>query len=1226
MKKSIKILGLVLSLALICGALVVAAFAADGEITGITEIDSLDFQDKSEEVYAQANSAASETKLGKAFLTCYKGRYGQPSVVTSEYDSNNYLVWTLNTDYSVNNGNPTNQWGGAGYFYAYLAPTPTLSGGIPVVDSVKNYSYYVVDVDFRSPNGIVPHKMNVQFLHRYLKADGSGHTLDSALDADVSLQMKDGKVSIFDNNDLSTQTVVDNTQWTHLTFILETNLNDDGSYSTVHHVYLNGKHAWTLTGETKVDASAYYNGTFDSLSCNELRVNFPGTLDQAGLCDKNDAGQQTEWETVAFDNVVLRKISVDSNTNLGEVIATKSDITNWDSNVYDASAMPFGVPAAKNVDTEKVYDSLQKAIDDASEGDTIELLADAASKVYVENTLQIDSKGFKCDVEGVKPFTYTEENGVYYFEESATALTVIWGSCGHVDGCEDETHPGGIETEVLLNANIYNSYTKDHNWSYSDDEAGILYTLTGWEIGDTGELLSADAKVDEALLEEGLLELYPVISTATYAYEYVNNSGETVKEYDTVELKSIIAKAKKGTTVKLLNDVAMNSQVVVGYDIILDLNGYTLDNIQPSSVSKYATFSVSSNVSFKLTTSRPGAKVFTGHDNRTSFNGNAFIQASKGSTVTIDGSKGLQVWTVVVYMTYGNAAGTLYINGGEYYDPKSIGDQDSFLQIDTTEYVELKNAMFWADRGILGFGGGGYTEYPTEAAKVVIDNCTFLSNTVIQRSNKYIDVIITNSYLGGSLNASSVGPTRSGCLASVAGGTWTLGEGNYIATGATMSDNVVVKEGLVSHNVNLPKTFVVTMNTFTNNDREASKVLTTTKESYSFGTYIGVPAQPVQVTWYDTDGTTVLGVTEHTLPGTAALAPAIPVAEIDGWLNATYNQWTNPDGVETTVVPAGVTEYSFKLVEGAEVVYTAGIVPVYINYSLVLHIQLNIYVPKNAPEGITIKGTDYVAPKSSGSNLQASGTYIINGDEYGAISRWPCAAQADDDATIAVTFEYEGKTYTYTTPAYNIGNYAKVIFSGDYSMEIKQATLSALEYIEAANKASNATATPDVIKAIADAYAAGITVEIPDLEAGDAIDESAVKDYIDSIQVAYNSSNGGIQFRFYKTQKAIDDAATVVVTWNGHSTATGTTDATSGKYPQTTNEYGKAFWYTHGTNAYDFDGVFTIEVRVGGAAVATIEYSLEAYAAAVKEDCTDVQWELLMTTLAFGKYAEVVKK
>ena len=100
MKKSLKILTLVLSLALICGALVVAAFAADTEITGITTKNSMNLEsadvseldgylnDKNE----NANQIASGTKVGTNVYIQNTGHAHVKSVL-NEVDDNHYLLW-----------------------------------------------------------------------------------------------------------------------------------------------------------------------------------------------------------------------------------------------------------------------------------------------------------------------------------------------------------------------------------------------------------------------------------------------------------------------------------------------------------------------------------------------------------------------------------------------------------------------------------------------------------------------------------------------------------------------------------------------------------------------------------------------------------------------------------------------------------------------------------------------------------------------------------------------------------------------------------------------------------------------------------------------------------------------------------------------------------------------------------------------------------------------------
>lgn len=1217
MKKSLKILTLVLSVALIFGALAVAAFA-DSTVTGVKQVKPQNFEEYSAEEYgygtdSKYNNVSTAVKFGNGVWFCYTdGRLGYSALRTSEYDENNYIYWR------VDNGGVAPTKTNPAYFEITVGSDPSLSNGAVKVDSINNYNYFVADFDIYTPTGIIPHKMNAEFLAKYYNSAGTRTFHD--VYSKVNFDMQDGKIRAYFESGSNKNDYVfldSTTSWNHITFII--GLDHTGGQTVyTFYLYVNGKYATSTTNiKSAFSADQYYNSDPTGVGMTHLRFNYPAKINSGNTCGEG------EFETVALDNIVPTTVSASSNTNLGEVLAARADITNWDSNVYDESNVPFGTPVVNNITQNKSYDSLAKAIKAANDNDQLVLLGDVASLVYVDKAIEIDSKGFVCNVEGVNPYMLVKVGDVYYFEESSEDVDVIWGACNHIEGCTDETHPGGVESTVLLNGNIWNTYTKDHKWTYADVENGKLYILDGWMNAETGELINENTVVDEELLEAGLLELEPVILVKSYAYEYTNSSGNVVKEYDSATLGDIIADAKDGTVIKLLSDIAVTANVRVSKDITLDLDGHTITSIQPNGVSKYHLFTVTKK--FTLTTSSEGAKIFHGKERNTISNANLPYQGDaiifvegKNHVVTIDGSKGLKTYSAVLYMVYGNNPGELYINGGEYYTPKEISDSHAFLNIDTIAYAELKNALFWSDSCTLGFLGGCFKEstLPTEASKVNVDNCVFLGGNIANYDNKWVEVTFTNCFLTGKISIADKGPTRSGCLAPELGGTWILGEGNYIADYTKISDKVIIADGAVKTPVSISKTFATYLNKFTAGDAEASKVITAGEESYTFTTYIG---KPVKITWYDTDGTTVLGVTEDALTGMTATPPTTPVAAVNGWLNATYSQWTDPNGKETTVVPTGVSEYSFTLVEGSDTTYVAGKVPVYINYTLVLHFQLNIYVPANAPEGIS-----NVAVKYNKDAVTPSGTYTINGEEYKSAARWPNAAKADDDFNVFVTFTYDGQTYTYTSPSFNIGDYAQAIFDGEYSTAMKQATLSTLKYVEAANNVMGYSLSAELSSAIANAP---VSIVIDDVDAGEAVAiPDDFKQYVSSTQLVYSDKNGGIQFRFYKTQKSIDENATVNVLYkDGYSSSRAADDSSAGNYPQTENKADIAFWYTHSVKSYDFDNDLTIQVKVGGQVVAECQYSLAEYAAGVKNDCTTEQWNLILATLAFAKYTDAIK-
>jgi len=1233
MKKSIKILALVLSLALICGALVVASFAGtEEEIAGVTQLIDLDFESTPKTEYGQAaeldsndgNTLCTENQpSGYKPTIYYSQRVGEASIVKSEYDdTNSFFYWKNSGPGGTSSGNTP-------YINIDLA-TRIEKDKNEINIYGKDVDYLIIDVDMRFPTHTPPQHMNFEIKSCYV--DGTGakkmyHNWGGKHNVAPNMKFrKDGNnvvVYCSDSNggwvNFSNGAVVEGA-WNHLTMIVEavvkTDGNDDAYLELYVYYYLNGEFLskFLLDSSETFPTSDFYNGDRTMIQPQTIWANFT-TAQDANL-------------QVQMDNLNVRAVDKETYTgNLATVLADGKDITEADICGYNPYEMPFGTLVCTNTTTGVNYDSLQKAIDLASQGDEIVLKANVAGTVYANQLVTVVTDGYTVEgFEGGKDaeeneyiVSYDETTGTYTSEYASDDLsvTIDWLGCTcGMDTC-DETHPGNEMTTVYIGNSILASYPTEGKATIWEDSVNkVKYTLLGWQDAD-GNVITETTVVTQEHVDEGYLELTPILGTYVPAYEY-ERGGSTKTLYSDAKLADAIYLADADTTVTILNDIKIGGTVGVSKNITVDMNGKTIDAVTVN-VSKFHLFTVNA-VKFTFDATTEGAKIYLGtHMNGegVKFRSNAiFSSNAAGSDITCLGS-GLKTYSALLYMSYGKTAGSFTVDGGEYYDPAGINDNFAYMQFNNLGTATLKNAMFYsAESTILGALGNG-DKYITST--LTADNCVFVG-TIGNYSYDGFNATFTNCVLAGNLNANVTPPYSSSLQYQAAwGGTWTIGEGCYVKQGATLSSNVVVGgEGLVCNEVNTVKTFTTYKNSFKMID-DATLDPTTyniveAEESFTFDKYVSKPVDPITVTWYDTDGS-VLG-TNTALPGAQATAPAVVIA--DGWVNAVYTDWKNENGDETTLVPEGATEASFTLVEGSAAAYTANYVPLYVNYDLVTHIQINCYVPVELPEGVTNFEIYYGSMKRT-----PEGNFTIGGEAYKIAKNWPQAAGADDDTSYTAKFNYNGVSISYTTPVFNIGDYGKIVLEGEYTQATKTAVADLLRYVDAANVAAGRTTNADVTSVLATAPVS----ELPTITPAEAADLGAVADYVSEIYLKVNTYHGGVQLQFFKSEKAVTDGVKLEMALaNGYRATEEIKDVSAADSITQGGAKAGAFWANHSTRLYDFDNTITLTVKdAQGQVIATAQYSLESYCQAVWNEASEAQKNLMLATLAVAASSEEIK-
>ncbi len=388
MKKSIKILTLVLSLALICGALVVAAFA-EGETTivGITTYAAADFENAKTFDYTPgtAKNFGLDQDGKKAVNLDYKKSGGDVVLEKNEVDGNTYFYMDWGTEYEAASGSE--------------APYLQASGGnawvnVPSADKgelLTEVKYYIFDFDisFSAPqqfkSGTIQHSVYYSSCATDAEkptASGSGTSYNSFNTFKLSLINNNNVVTIGINGESEKAVVGANGSWSHVTWILEpyTVTDDNGeNFAAKMYLVVDGVIIDVVDHVNNLDSSKFTGGDRTLFYSRDTRITAVGSPAGGSAC---------------FDNVALRGFDSTYNGNLASVLAggIGANLSAWESNLYDASKMPAGKAVAKfgEGENEKYFDSLQKAIDAASAGDTITLCGDVTDTVTINKPLTIN--------------------------------------------------------------------------------------------------------------------------------------------------------------------------------------------------------------------------------------------------------------------------------------------------------------------------------------------------------------------------------------------------------------------------------------------------------------------------------------------------------------------------------------------------------------------------------------------------------------------------------------------------------------------------------------------------------------------------------------------------------------------------------------------------------------------------------------------------------------------
>jgi len=384
MKKSIKILTLVLSLALICGALVVAAFA-EGETTivGITTYAAADFENAKTFTYTPgtAKNFGLDQDGKNAVNLDYKKSGGDVVLKKNEVDGNTYFYMDWGTKYEAASGSE------APYLQAFggnkWVNVPSADKG----ELLTEMKYYIFDFDisFSAPqqfkSGTIQHSVYYSSCAVDAEnptASASGTSYNNFNTFKLSLSNNDNVVTININGESEKAVVGANGSWSHVTWILEpytvTDANGE-NFAAKMYLVVDGVIIDVVDHVNNVDSSKFTGGDRTLFYSRDTRINAVGSPAGGSAC---------------FDNIALRSFASTYNGNLATVLANGvgAELTAWESNLYDASKMPAGIPLAQLGET--YYTDLQAAIDAANAGDTITLCGNVTDTVTINKPLTIN--------------------------------------------------------------------------------------------------------------------------------------------------------------------------------------------------------------------------------------------------------------------------------------------------------------------------------------------------------------------------------------------------------------------------------------------------------------------------------------------------------------------------------------------------------------------------------------------------------------------------------------------------------------------------------------------------------------------------------------------------------------------------------------------------------------------------------------------------------------------
>ena len=1240
MKKSIKILALILTLALVCGVFVIGAFAAEGydyetreTVTGETIGTYWDFEKVTPTNYGSAAELQSDSATtaysalksnnNRSTNVVYGGRQGIAEVETSEYEDNNYFKFTQASDavFKANQGP---------YIAVNYADSAGNPAGLTDAKKLSNIKYTVVDLDW-AQKGDVGGNFGVDFHLREYRADGGRNFVNggpsstqykgSNVIPTLTSYTSNGNTVYFNTNDGWSEkaNVPTDGSWNHYTIVMETSvINDEASDRNGYimfnmYLFINGelsivkKDCYFYHGNGK---EWYYDKDPTNLECYEIRISLG-----------NNANDSVKY----LDNIAVRTFDKSYTGNFAEILAAGkgADLTKWDANVYSPEKMPFGTLMAtiENEAGTKSYDNMAKAFADVKAGDLLTIKADCEGTFTVKEAgIQIDKGGFTCELVAADGLTVhdADGDGIWVSETATSFLEVVLGECECGNGCWS-TDP----IMVPEHANLYAAIQAVIGEGCIYEVDGVQSTLIGWEDA------AGDYEIDEefvvtADMLDTTLELTPIYKTEIPVAVILNAAGEVDRyAYDT--LIAAIGSAANGETVKLLANAEIpTASVTLQRAITIDLNGYRI--ISVSFGTKFSPFNVSNNVT--VTSSKAGATIYSANINSaTSQTGAPIFAMMSGGALTINGNdeKGnsnISMYAATIIQSWA-AQPDIHVNGGSYY--RTAADNQGFFHFRKSgAMTEIKNAYIESHDQWLMFNQMGAAD-----AKVVVDNCFITNNGGMKTEFAELSVTITNSVIGGNIFTAGTTPNS-----------LVIGEGNYLKEGVEINAAATIdakefKGNFVHTYTSTKNNFGAGYNATDKTAGEDSFALTSTNGSVVCDRFYGnKDAKEVEVTWYDTDGATVLA-TSTAPQGAKATAPAAPVAGTNGIVDAIYTDWSNG-----AVVAKDAEAASFTLQGTDGAVYVAAddaYIDVLFNFDMINHYQFNFYVPKNLGEGITVDSMNFTGIIAANNVKNASEKTDYDGTTYKVFNRWPgVIGTASGEVALTVNLTYtdaNGNSVAISVAIDNTISMAKyvnyIITNEKYEGQpIVTAMADMMRFIDAQVTFKGATATDEFKATLAEAEV--FMSEIEGVEDATA-DLSAIAEFV-TLEFKYDLGEA-MTLTATRTDAAKAAGYGVVITAKAGAAHNMNLIGETRSFDADKNTFS-----AHNIRTYAMADTFVVtiyekavyksstsqvlDVAQCGNVIASAEYSMAAYVAAKGESLGVNELAVVEATLAYAKSAD----
>ncbi len=946
--------------------------------------------------YVKENNVASGVNEFGSVITVYKAP-GKVAEAVEEngngyfkvtYDAGN--IGGVNTEYlQINSGNSS---------YGF-----------------DKYNAFVTEFDIRAENGAFSNYTAFIYQGRVTnpRYDKDGNHLGDQRSYSPSgvpqLRFRNGGDVYLGNSDTGIDVPVDGT-WTRVTYILEVNISDTIEEKNVQAYKLEGS-SYVADGEnltaTKIALRKvtgyihYYINGEHLVSANIMPESYGyGGYVAVGYENKLFAealrieGDYTPGTGFGLDNFRISAYEPKDNVNLG-VSENGVAVESIKDNPLFLVMPDNNKEYIGSVDG-TLYDKLDELTAAVQDGSVVTLNDSIAEKLNVDKSFVIKLQG--NTISGI--ISATHKSAAY------TGMDIIKFKPASQDEIFEAVYKNehfGIDKTYNVVLGTYYPITDEVSSSLDLPFDGSFNKLLGWSDKDGALIVDL-----EDVGGDGKITLTPVFDSRAYYYT-TQVEGET-PVYNLVSAESLVDTVNtliaenpgKEIAVVLWKDAPMAASIDVpeGTKLYFDVNGQTL--------------SVSQGIVAFMGIS--GSEVYV-------------TSSDKDAMIMADGA-------LVIGATYADVNAGFKAHIGTYanaaYGIDGLGDNLLVLASQLVEYfggdfVTYNNvAEISIDGGIYGgttdafpayivLSDGGIANISVNGAKLSLVNALLtgetsdvkitatVNNTHIVTTELDMSTFAEKSVIRNLPAGSTVSFTASSLSATVAPveGTVTLGKECELAYPAATLPNVSLDEGVV----------------FAHADYE----IQVGYALFPVKGYIDEPEKLTHITWYDNDGTTVIGTSYNAVDGVIvdgeSFSELVSLAVGTDWYEVRFTKWDIPatyEAGELAIYPICDTPVAdVKCLEANLTVYT--------------YFRINYYLPKN----VDIEGFELIGITSdlAGANVLPVETVEIDGVEYLKYTETPGASDVSIN-TRYVQFSVDGYKYVYDFE-FGVPKYAQTVMESD---------------------------------------------------------------------------------------------------------------------------------------------------------------------------------------------------